>query len=233
MIHGEPRTGLEIINGAKITAVSAAADELRENGFDFRCIKKTDPSIYQLHDVKGARELAERLLKEKGFSHGQEEAKPAEQHPVGAGEQRGDGADHGGHERGGGGPGPLARRPVVRGGAPGGKASDHQANVSVPLQSGPDLSLYSPRDIELLIEERACIMHYCHGVPWDVAQQRAWESVYVRTETRRTAGGGVEIRHTLVAHKEAPPAPSPEAQQQDMFGREEFQAAMRSMWRDY
>jgi hypothetical protein len=65
MLHGEPRTGLEIINGAKITAVSAAACELRLNGFDLECIRQNDPSIYQLFNTCRARELSIRLLQRK------------------------------------------------------------------------------------------------------------------------------------------------------------------------
>lgn len=70
MLHGEPRTGLEIIHGAGITAVSAAACEMRRNGFFMECIKQNDPSIYQLFNVDHARTLAERLLaSRKGCDH--------------------------------------------------------------------------------------------------------------------------------------------------------------------
>lgn len=62
MLHGQPRTGLDIILGAQVTAVSAAADELRENGFDMECIKRLNPSIYQLFNADRARELSDRLL---------------------------------------------------------------------------------------------------------------------------------------------------------------------------
>lgn len=62
MMHGEPRTGMEIIHGADITAVSAAADELRENGFYFECIKKSNPPTYQLMNIDHARLLADNLL---------------------------------------------------------------------------------------------------------------------------------------------------------------------------
>jgi hypothetical protein len=65
MLHGEPRTGLEIIHGASITAVSAAADELRENGFHMDCIKKNNPPTYQLFNVDHARVLADNLLNGK------------------------------------------------------------------------------------------------------------------------------------------------------------------------
>jgi len=65
MLHGEPRTGLEIINGAAITAVSAAACELRLNGFDMICIRQNDPSIYQLFNIDKARDLSTRLLSRK------------------------------------------------------------------------------------------------------------------------------------------------------------------------
>jgi hypothetical protein len=62
-LHGHPCTARDIILGANITAVSAAACELRENGFDFRCVKQNRPPTYQLFDVAGARELSARLLK--------------------------------------------------------------------------------------------------------------------------------------------------------------------------
>jgi hypothetical protein len=65
MIHGEPRTGREIILGADINAVNSAACELRENGFDLRCIKKLNPPTYQLHNVPGALRLAADLLADK------------------------------------------------------------------------------------------------------------------------------------------------------------------------
>jgi len=65
MIHGEPRTGLEIINGAHITAVSAAACELRMNGFDMICVQMREPSIYKLFNPDRAQELADRLLLRK------------------------------------------------------------------------------------------------------------------------------------------------------------------------
>lgn len=65
MLHGEPRTGLEIILGAKITAVSAAACELRLNGFDLECIRQNDPSIYQLFNTARAQELATRMLQQR------------------------------------------------------------------------------------------------------------------------------------------------------------------------
>jgi hypothetical protein len=62
MLHGEPRTGLEIIHGADITAVSAAADELRENGFEMECIKQNRPPTYQLLNVDRARQRSDDLL---------------------------------------------------------------------------------------------------------------------------------------------------------------------------
>lgn len=65
MLHGEPRTGLDIIHGAQITAVSAAADELRENGFYLECIKQNRPPTYQLFNVEHARMLAGNLLGKK------------------------------------------------------------------------------------------------------------------------------------------------------------------------
>ena len=65
MLHGQPRTGLDIINGAQITAVSAAACELRKNGFYFECVKQNQPSIYQLFNVDQARALSAQLLMNK------------------------------------------------------------------------------------------------------------------------------------------------------------------------
>ena len=65
MLDGKPHTGLEISHGAFINAVSAAACELRLNGFDMECIKKLNPSIYQLHNIDQARSLSERLLGRK------------------------------------------------------------------------------------------------------------------------------------------------------------------------
>lgn len=62
MLHGCPRTGMEIIHGAQITAVAAAADELRENGFEMKCIKRLNPPTYQLMNIERARELSARLL---------------------------------------------------------------------------------------------------------------------------------------------------------------------------
>ncbi|OHD21156.1 MAG: hypothetical protein A2Y38_10100 [Spirochaetes bacterium GWB1_59_5] len=62
MLHGQPRTGREIILGADVNAVSSAADELRANGFDFRCIKQNTPPTYQLFDVDQAKALSARLL---------------------------------------------------------------------------------------------------------------------------------------------------------------------------
>jgi hydroxypyruvate isomerase len=56
---------MEIIHGAQITAVAAAADELRENGFALECIKRLNPPTYQLKDIEQARELSARLLKRK------------------------------------------------------------------------------------------------------------------------------------------------------------------------
>ena len=62
MLHGLPRTGLEIILGAQVTAVSAAACELRENGFDLECIKQNNPPTYRLNKPQEARERSDRLL---------------------------------------------------------------------------------------------------------------------------------------------------------------------------
>jgi hypothetical protein len=65
MLHGQPRTGLEIIVGAQITAVSAAACELRENGFDFRCIKQNNPPTYMLFNVEKAKARAAELMERR------------------------------------------------------------------------------------------------------------------------------------------------------------------------
>ncbi len=65
MLDGLPHTGLEIIEGAKVTAVSAAADELRENGFAMECIKKLCPPTYKLFNVEHAMTLAVQLLANK------------------------------------------------------------------------------------------------------------------------------------------------------------------------
>ena len=62
MLHGQPRTGLEIINGAMITAVSAAACELRRNGFQMRCVKQNRPPTYQLDNLERAKVRADELL---------------------------------------------------------------------------------------------------------------------------------------------------------------------------
>ena len=62
MLHGQPRTGLEIILGAKITAVSAAACELRLNGFDMECIKQNNPPTYRLNNPDQAWERSQELL---------------------------------------------------------------------------------------------------------------------------------------------------------------------------
>lgn len=58
-------TGLEIILGAKITAVSAAACELRRNGFDMECIKQNNPPIYRLNNPDEAWEKSKELLERK------------------------------------------------------------------------------------------------------------------------------------------------------------------------
>ncbi len=65
MLHGQPRTGLEIILGAEITAVSAAACELRKNGFEMECIKQNNPPIYQLNNPDAAWEKSRELLERK------------------------------------------------------------------------------------------------------------------------------------------------------------------------
>ena len=63
LIDGKPRSTREIMHGADICAVNSAVDELRENGFDVPCIKKSRPAIYQLINPAAARALAASLLK--------------------------------------------------------------------------------------------------------------------------------------------------------------------------
>jgi len=65
MLDGHQRTTREIDRTADIQAVNSAACELRMNGFDVRCIKKSKPAIYQLFGVAQARHLSARLLEEK------------------------------------------------------------------------------------------------------------------------------------------------------------------------
>jgi hypothetical protein len=65
MLDGQPHTALEIIHGANITAVSAAACELRENGFRVECIKKLNPPTYQLFEPENALELDAELLEKR------------------------------------------------------------------------------------------------------------------------------------------------------------------------
>ena len=65
MLHGQPRTGREIINGADVNNVSVAADELRENGFHLCCIKQNNPPTYQLFDVDQAKARSAQLLKKE------------------------------------------------------------------------------------------------------------------------------------------------------------------------
>jgi len=62
MLHGQPRTGREIIIGAFVNNVSVIACELNRNRFDFRCVKQNRPPIYQLFDVPGARKRHAELL---------------------------------------------------------------------------------------------------------------------------------------------------------------------------
>lgn len=65
LLDGQPHTTRDIANGADICAVSAAVDELRENGFDVPCIKKCRPAIYQIPNIEAARKLSRRLLERK------------------------------------------------------------------------------------------------------------------------------------------------------------------------
>lgn len=62
MMHGEERTTREIDRAIDICAVGSAAAELRANLFDFRCIKRSRPAVYQLFDVDGAKARAAALL---------------------------------------------------------------------------------------------------------------------------------------------------------------------------
>ncbi|MEA5113044.1 MAG: hypothetical protein VB050_03370 [Geobacteraceae bacterium] len=54
MLDGRQRTTREISRGADVEAVNSAACELRENGFDLECIKKSRPAIYQLFNIEAA-----------------------------------------------------------------------------------------------------------------------------------------------------------------------------------
>lgn len=65
LLDGTERTTLEIIQGAAICAVSSAACELRMNGFDVRCLRKSNPAIYKLIDPDTALQLAIALLDKK------------------------------------------------------------------------------------------------------------------------------------------------------------------------
>lgn len=63
LADGKPHTTRQIGLGADICAVNSAIDELRENGFDVPCIKKSRPAIYQLINPAAARALADELLR--------------------------------------------------------------------------------------------------------------------------------------------------------------------------
>lgn len=65
MLDGLARTTREIDRGADICAVNSAACELRANGFDFRCIRRSRPAMYQLFNVDQARHLSASLLKKR------------------------------------------------------------------------------------------------------------------------------------------------------------------------
>ncbi|MDD2319151.1 MAG: hypothetical protein PHO83_03775 [Geobacteraceae bacterium] len=54
MLDGRQRTTREISRGAEVEAVNSAACELRFNGFDLECIRKSRPAIYQLFNVEAA-----------------------------------------------------------------------------------------------------------------------------------------------------------------------------------
>ena len=55
MIDGKVKTTLEIIQGADICAVNSAVCEVREQGFNLECVKKSKPFACQLHDIEIAR----------------------------------------------------------------------------------------------------------------------------------------------------------------------------------
>lgn len=63
MLDGAVRTTREIDRGADICAVNSAACELRRNGFDFICIRRSGPAMYQLFNVDQAKRLSDSLLK--------------------------------------------------------------------------------------------------------------------------------------------------------------------------
>ncbi len=65
MLDGQARTTREIDRGADICAVNSAACELRANGFDFLCIRRSRPAMYQLFNVDNAKNLSDTLLKKQ------------------------------------------------------------------------------------------------------------------------------------------------------------------------
>ncbi len=65
MLDGRQRTTREISRGAEVEAVNSAACELRENGFDLVCIRKSRPAIYLLLNVEAAHCQSTMLLAKK------------------------------------------------------------------------------------------------------------------------------------------------------------------------
>lgn len=65
MMDGAVRTTREIDRGADVCAVNSAACELRANGFDFLCIRRSRPALYQLFNIDRAKQLSAALLKNK------------------------------------------------------------------------------------------------------------------------------------------------------------------------
>jgi hypothetical protein len=63
MLDGCQRTTREIDRGADVCAVNSVAAELRANGFDFICIRRSRPAMYQLFNVDQAKLLSDTLLK--------------------------------------------------------------------------------------------------------------------------------------------------------------------------
>lgn len=66
MLDGRQRTTREISRGADVEAVNSAACELRENGFDLVCLRRSRPAIYQLLGAEAAHcEATLRLAKKR------------------------------------------------------------------------------------------------------------------------------------------------------------------------
>lgn len=63
MLDGVARTTREIDRGADVCAVNSAACELRANGFDFICIRRSRSAMYRLYNIDHAKRLSDALLK--------------------------------------------------------------------------------------------------------------------------------------------------------------------------